>query len=111
MELTQVRDFNLVVGKVFAHLANRFPNAADIDASSVGFEVVGGWTTLPTGISKTVDPSAEEIFFGQCVHWLIAEGYVRVAKSWDVSFREAVLTQKALVLTKLEPHVLRPDSY
>lgn len=103
MELTQVKDFNLVVGKVFAHLANKFPNAADIDASSVGFEVVGGWTTLPTGISQMVDPSAEEIFFGQCVHWLIAEGYVRVAKSWDVTFREAVLTQKALVLTKLEP--------
>lgn len=33
MELTQVRDFNLVVGKIFTYLASTFPKAVDIDAS------------------------------------------------------------------------------
>lgn len=110
MELVQATRFNRVVGNIFEKLASSFPLTIQLDASAAGFDVVGGYNTIE-GEQIHVPPSEDELFFGGCVHWLIEEGYVRVSKSWEVQFRGAVLTQKALALTNLEPMVLKRGAY
>lgn len=115
MELVQSSKFNQVVSKLLVRLAETFPVAVNLDASAVGFEVIGGYETVEShgGLGEQIEvpASEDEVFFGQCVHWLIDEGYVRVSKSWAVQFSGAVLTKKALELTGLEPMVLKHGAY
>lgn len=114
MELANSGKFDEVVTNVFEHLAESFPVAVKLDASVAGFEVVGGWQTVDTnGLNELVevDPSADEIFFGHCVHWLVAEDYLRVESAGYVSFGGVVLTQKALTLINGEPTALKRGFY
>jgi hypothetical protein len=81
MDLAKSGKFDEVVTSVFEHLAESFPVAVNLDASAAGFEIVGGWKAVDTnGLNELVEvgPSADEIFFGHCVRWLVAEDYLRV---------------------------------
>ena len=113
MKLTHEAKFNDCVNAVFVYLAEHFPTPQALDADAVGIEITAREIQSPPEtiggmhVLSTPDPTDDEFFFGDCVTWLINEGYLIATEYQDgVSFDRAVLTYKALMLLEAEPKVL-----
>ncbi|MNF86137.1 hypothetical protein D3C84_685640 [compost metagenome] len=119
MELTNIDEFNLMTGKVFARLYESFPIPAYLSPTELGIPVSKGGEYDPeTGTTIGEEPpTCGELIFSHSVQWLIETGYLTCGSlpagcmpSLRTHFPHARLTAKGLETLNAVPSNLKSES-